>query len=104
MFIRVNHDQQNPFVVLNKGFLNDKKLSYRAKGLMALLLSFPNDWQVYEKDLKTRSTDRQKSTHSALLELMNNGYLIRRENNQERINRGRFAGYNYDIYESKQLP
>ncbi|UZM97330.1 hypothetical protein OL548_19285 [Lysinibacillus sp. MHQ-1] len=32
------------FVVLDKGFLNNDQLSWKAKGLLAYMLSLPDDW------------------------------------------------------------
>lgn len=43
--IRVKKRPSN-FVMMDKTFLEDDRLSYKAKGLLAYLLSKPDDWKV----------------------------------------------------------
>jgi len=43
------------YVMLDKGFLNDTRLSWKAKGLLAYMLSLPNDWSFCISNLATHS-------------------------------------------------
>ena len=96
--IRVIKDKSNPYVMLNKTCLRDNKLSWKAKGLHAYLLSLPDDWQIYIEDLKNRSKDGRDSTTSAVNELMKKGYIKRTPAKDEKT--GRFkGGYDYEVYE-----
>ena len=93
---RVNKDKNNPYVMLNKGFLNDERLSWKAKGILSYLLSLPDDWQIYEVEIQKHSADGITSLKSGIKELMENGY-IKRE--QTRNDKGHFIGYKYQVYE-----
>lgn len=88
--------KKNPFVIMSKTALNDKTLSWKAKGLICYLLSLPEDWKVYVQDLKNRSKDSRDSTRTALNELIEANYIHRETLKREN---GQFAGYSYYIYE-----
>ena len=87
--------RKNPFLIMSKTALNDRNLSLRAKGLIAYLLSLPDDWQIYISELQTRSKDGRDSIRSAITELLKAKYIHR---GQKREN-GKFSGYTYTIYE-----
>src|SRR5690625_1486003 len=57
------------FVVMDKTFLNDKSLSWKAKGIMAYMLSKPDDWTFYIDELIKHSTDGKSSFRSGFKEL-----------------------------------
>ena len=71
-------------------------MSLKAKGLLSLMLSLPDDWDYSIAGLATLSRDGKDSVMSALKELEQFGYLTRSRVVDER---GRFAGYDYDIFE-----
>jgi ABC-type lipopolysaccharide export system ATPase subunit len=63
--------KRNNFVMLDKGFLDDPRLSFKAKGILAYLLSKPDNWKVIVKDLINHSQDGKKAVYSGLRELKN---------------------------------
>lgn len=63
----------------------DRRLSFKARGLLAYLLAKPDDWQVRMEDL-TSQQDRLTSVRAALKELEAYGYVKR--------SRARAAGSN----------
>ena len=79
----------------------EKGMSLKAKGLLSLMLSLPDDWDYSIAGLATLSKDGKDSVMSALKELEAFGYLIRTRLVDER---GRFAGYDYDIFEEPRQP
>lgn len=84
-----------PFVQIDRRALENNRLSWKAKGILAYLLSRPDDWRVMVNDLVQRSTDGKAAIYSALVELEELGYLERalvREGN-------RLTGWDYTIYE-----
>lgn len=93
--IRTNK-RENPYVMIDKYGLNDERLSWKAKGLLAYLLSKPDDWQVYERDLIKRATDGRDAVRTAMRELEAHGYLSRR---QIRGENGSFGHMEYIVYE-----
>lgn len=88
--------RENPYVMIDKYGLNDERLSWKAKGLLAYLLSKPDDWQVYESDLIKRAADGRDAVRTGLRELEKYGYLSRR---QVRGESGSFGHMEYTVYE-----
>lgn len=95
LIIRSNK-RENPYVMIDKHGLNDERLSWKAKGLLAYLLSKPDDWTVYVSDLIKRSKDGEDSVRAGLKELRDNGYV-----SMERIrnDKGVYTGTQYIVYE-----
>lgn len=76
--------------------LEDKRLSFKAKGILAYLLGKPDDWTVRVKDIMKRSTDGEHAVRSGLQELEEAGYL---EKQQERRKDGTFEPTEYIVHE-----
>ena len=47
----------NNFVMIDKTFLEDERLSFKAKGILAYLLSKPDNWKVIVGNLVKYSND-----------------------------------------------
>lgn len=91
------HKRENPFVQIDKNLLFDTEISWKAKGILAYLLSRPTDWQVYENEIVKHSTDGRDSVRSGIKELIAGGYIERFERRNEK---GHFRGYEYNVYEA----
>lgn len=88
--------RENPYVMIDKYFFNDERLSMKARGLLGTLLCRPDDWQVYESELVKHSADGRDSIRAGLRELEKFGYLSRR---QIRGENGSFGHMEYIVYE-----
>jgi hypothetical protein len=66
-----------PFTQVPNSVLEDDDLSFRAKGLLAYLISRPPGWQFRQSHLAQVSTDGRTSVRSALDELESADYLAR---------------------------
>jgi hypothetical protein len=100
--VRTKHDKNNPYVTLNKGALEDKNLSWAAKGLWAYLLSRPDNWHVSVSHLCKIYDDRgggEKSIYAYLKELITHGYC---ERVQEKLPNGTWGQYEYVVHELKE--
>lgn len=87
------------YTVISNVFLKDVELSLKAKGLLAYLLSLPNDWSVYASELTNRHKDGITSIYSAIKELETAKYVIR-----ERIREnGKLKGVDYIVSETPIL-
>ena len=62
--------------VLNE-LLNDERISFKAKGLYAFLMSKPDGWDFETRRISKQSRDGVESVSSGLRELEKFGYLIR---------------------------
>jgi len=92
------HKTKN-FTVMSNYHFKEKGLSLKAKGLLSLMLSLPDDWNYSISGLVKLSKDGKDSVMSALSELEKFGYLHR-----ERVtnSKGQFNGVEYNIYEEPQ--
>lgn len=70
-------EKSNNYTVLHRAALNDKRLSWKAKGIIAYMLSMPDDWVFHLEELMKHSTDGEKSFRSGFKELKNYGYVKR---------------------------
>lgn len=95
--IRVHKTED--YTIMSNTHFREKNMSLKAMGLLSLMLSLPDDWDYSVMGLTTLSKDGKDSVMSALNELEKFGYLKRSCLNDEC---GRFAGYDYDIYEQPQ--
>lgn len=95
--IRVNKTVD--YTVMSNTHFKEKEMSLKAKGLLSLMLSLPDDWDYSIMGLVQLSKDGKDSVMNTLAELEELGYLVRTQTTDER---GRFAGYDYDIYENPQ--
>lgn len=89
----------NNFTVMSNYHFKEKNMSLKAKGLLSLMLSLPNDWNYSVSGLVKLSKDGKDSVMTALAELEKFGYLTR----QQLVNeKGQFSGVEYHIYEQPQ--
>ena len=95
--IRVNKTKN--YTVLSNHHFKEKGMSLKAKGLLSLMLSLPDDWNYSVSGLVTLSKDGKDSVMSALAELEKFGYLKR---DRTTDSKGRFSGVEYNIYEEPQ--
>lgn len=97
--IRVENNKN--YTVMSNVHLRDKALSLKAKGLLSLILSLPDDWQYNVKGLAAISKEGRSGITSALQELEAAGYLERR---QLRGEHGKLAQVEYVVFEAPRPP
>ena len=71
--IRIQKKKSN-FVMLDKGFIDNPNLSWKAKGILTYLLSKPDSWRVIIKDIVKHGTGGERAIYSGLNELKQAGY------------------------------
>ena len=89
-------EKTKDFTVMSNYHLRDVELSLKAKGLLSLMLSLPEDWDYTTKGLACICKDGVDSITSALKELENHGYLTRQ---RTRYENGRLGDITYTIHE-----
>ena len=57
--------------------LEDRRLSWKARGLLAYLLSRPDNWQTNSSSLAKIAPDGRDAIRTGLAELVDAGYLVR---------------------------
>jgi hypothetical protein len=94
-------DKKNNYTIMSNHHLRNHDLSLKAKGLLAQMLSLPEDWDYTLKGLSLINRESVDAIRTAVWELEKAGYIIRR---QERGSGGKMGDMVYTIYEQPQLP
>ena len=93
------HKNKN-YTTMSNFHLQDHNLSIKAKGLLSLMLSLPENWDYSVRGLEKICIETKDTINGILNELEKNNYLIRR-----RIYcNGKISHWEYDIYESNLHP
>ena len=67
---------KSDFTQISNAVLLDERLSFKARGILVLLLSRPADWRIYLGEISERSSkDGKKAVQSGFKELVEMGYL-----------------------------
>lgn len=77
MSIRRTASAGDRVTVLQRAALQDRRLSYRARGVLAVVLSRPLHWRTSAVDLANEGTEGEHAIRAALRELERYGYLRR---------------------------
>ena len=99
--MRFKKGKDNPYFLMHNATVNDQRLSFKAKGFLAYIISKPDYWYVNYNDLVSASTDGIKSVRSTIKELIKAGYL---ERSQPRSDNGHFGYTDFTVYEKPRLP
>lgn len=91
--VRVHHTKD--YTCMSNYHFRDKELSLKAKGLLSLMLSLPDDWDYSVRGLATLSSDGEASVGTAIRELEEHGYVTRTQIKEN----GKIIDWEYDIYE-----
>lgn len=84
------------YFALSNAVITDPRISFKAKGILAYLLSKPDDWKVYQSDIVKQSTDGEFSVRKGVDELIAAGYIVRRSIRDEK---GRISEWEYSVSE-----
>ena len=92
--------KENNYTRVSNHYLRDNSLSFKAKGLLTLMLSLPEDWDYTIAGLAQFTADGRVSIANTIRELEECGYICR---TQTRDENGAFAQNVYWIYEVPQI-
>ncbi len=97
--IRAHH--RTRYLVIDQRTVDDGRLSWAARGMLAYLLSRPDTWQVRVTDLQRRGHLGRDGTYKLINELCSAGYM---EFRRTRDHRGRMRGGSYIVREIPNPP
>lgn len=94
-------DKTRDYTVMSNHHLRNKALSLKAKGLLSLMLSLPDNWDYTTKGLAHICKDGVDSICAGVRELEEHGYVVR-----ERIrgSNGQLGAIEYTILEQPRVP
>lgn len=82
------------YAAIPKEYLKDKKLSIKAKGLLTIIYTLPEEWNYNMKGLQKISNLTEKTTRSLIKEIEEAGYIHISKNQDKK---GRFT-YTYMVF------
>jgi hypothetical protein len=92
-------EKTRDYTVMANHHLKDTGLSLKAKGLLSMMLSLPDEWNYTTRGLASICKEGVDSIGATLRELEKAGYIVR---NQLRDAKGRITDTEYVIYEKPQ--
>ena len=94
-------EKTRDYTVMSNYHLRDRLLSLKAKGLLSLMLSLPEDWDYTMKGLASICKDGIDSISGGIRELEAHGYLVRARVRNEN---GQLGSIEYTILEQPKEP
>ena len=94
-------ERTRDYTVMCNHHLKDSNLSLKAKGLLYMMLSLPDEWNYTTRGLATICKEGVDAIGKTLKELELAGYIIRR---QLRGKDGRISDTEYTIFEKPRKP
>ena len=98
-FFRVNKTKD--YTIMANHHLKNRDLSLKAKGLLSVMLSLPEDWHFTVHGWASICKEGRDSISGAVRELEEAGYIVR---HRLRDKEGHINGLEYIIYETPQKP
>jgi hypothetical protein len=93
--------RRHRFLILDQAAVEDTRLSWAARGLLAYLLSRPDDWKVLINDLRKKGDLGRDGIYRLLKELRSAGYV---RFQRARDPQGRIRGGTYFVQEIPASP
>ena len=94
-------EKTRDYTVMANHHLKNRNLTLKAKGLLSVMLSLPDDWDFTLKGLARINREGIDAIREGIRELEQAGYVMR---HRVRDERGKLRGNEYVIYERPQLP
>lgn len=98
----IRQKRKKRFSIIDNRVIEDKRLTWGARGLLEYMLSKPDDWKFYMSELITHSDNEGRDkTYGYLKELKKYGYVIRK---QGRNSKGKFEAQDLIVTDTPALP
>lgn len=94
-------EKTSSYTVMSNHHLHNPDLTLKAKGLLSLMLSLPENWDYTLKRLSCICRENVDAIRTAVWELEKAGYITRRQGRDEK---GKMTAIEYTIYEFPQPP
>ena len=92
-------ERTKDYTVMSNHHLRNHELSLKAKGLLSMMLSLPDDWNYTTRGLAKICKEGVDAIGSALRELETAGYIVR---NQLRDQQGRIRLYQIRLHQIRK--
>lgn len=99
---KIRSGRKHGFTVIQNPILQDAAISLKTKGLYAVMVSLPDNWDYSISGLAVKVGAGRDAIRSALEELEKAGYLVREQ--QSRGDHGKFSGgVDFILYDEPQI-
>jgi hypothetical protein len=98
--IRKARTKRNPYAQILRTAIQNPELSLKSKGLLAYILSLPNNWVIHQRELTKHFSDGEFAVRAAMKELEKAGHI---RGTRLRDEKGVFQGYEYVVFEDPNL-
>lgn len=92
---RFKVEKNTSYTTINNEFLRSKKLSFKAKGVLAFIMSLPDNWDLSIAGIEAISKEGKDAVRNAVHELMDAGYIFREK---------AAKGWDYVVFEKPREP
>lgn len=89
------------FTIIDTSVLRRQDLSLKAKGLLTLMMSFPEDWEFTMLQLANNTQEGREALQNTMKELMEKGYVTRQKKRNET---NQFTGWEYEVDDTPRPP
>ena len=83
----IRSSRRDHFTIVDQKAINDPSLSFRARGLLVYLLDKPDNWITSSTRLVSEAKEGRDAIRTALRELEDAGYLVRKKRQSKRTGR-----------------
>jgi len=94
LIYRAEHSKENPYFQMLRAAAQNRELTFEARGVLAYILSKPDDWKVQPSDLEQQC--KKSVVYRVLAELIKHGYINRV---QERNDKKQIIAWHYLVHE-----
>ena len=88
----ITRKRNSNYTTISNVFLRDVRLSCKAKGILAVIMGLPDDWDFSIRGILSITKEGRDAVYSAIKELKDYGYC---EVSEQKDNNGKFNGYSY---------
>lgn len=88
----ITRKRNSNYTTISNVFLRDIRLSCKAKGILAVIMGLPDDWDFSIRGILSITKEGRDAVYSAIKELKDYGYC---EVSEQKDNNGKFKGYSY---------
>lgn len=88
----ITRKRNSNYTTISNVFLRDIRLSCKAKGILAVIMGLPDDWDFSIRGILSITKEGRDAVYSAIKELKDHGYC---EVSEQKDNNGKFKGYSY---------
>lgn len=74
---RATKDADNPYRMISRAAMEDERLSFESRGVLAYILVKPDNWRVHVADLRKAGNVGRDKVYRILNELIAFGYVVR---------------------------